>query len=251
MKKILTALLFLLVLIIVCIYVFIPATANIVKNAYLKNTSGATVRILADTNSWHKWWPGQLENDLSAPGLIQYNDLIFKQSHAYPNGVSVSILKGNDLIESNLTTVQVNKDSVLLIWKCSLPESNNPIKRLQNYYSAKKIRNSMTGIINNLDTFLRKDENIYGISFNITMSGDSTLIMTKRTTNSYPSAKYVYALITELKNYAAEQGAKETNFPMMDVKKIHDQQFEMMLAIPVNKELPGKGSIYFSRFVPW
>ena len=251
MKRILIALLLIVVLIIAGIYVFFPAKAEIGKNEYLKSNAGSAIRILGDTSSWPKWWPKESvkKNPSSAP--FYYGDLGFQLSHSYQNGVSVSILKDHSTTESTITIVQVNKDSVMLIWKCSLPESNFPIERIQNYYRAKKIRISMTDIVKSLDHFLQKDENIYGIPFVITMSQDSTLVMTKGTTDSYPSENYIYGLIRELKNYIRKEGALETNSPMLDVKKINENQYETMVAIPVNKELKGKGPIFFSRFVPW
>ena len=251
MKKLLTALFFTVVLIIAGIYIFIPAKAGIGKNEYLETNTGAAIRILADTSSWPKWWPEENARKLPTFAPFYYNDLGFQVTHEYPGGVSVSIITGTTITESNITLVQANKDSVMLIWKCDLQESNQPIERLQNYYLAKKIRKSMTGIIKNLDNFLQKGENIYGIRFDITMSRDSTLAMTRGTTNSYPSEKYIYGLINELKSYIRNEGALETNHPMLDVKKINEHQYETMVAIPVNRELPGKGSIYFSRFVPW
>ena len=109
----------------------------------------------------------------------------------------------------------------------------------------------MTGILNSLDNFLQKEDNVYGFHFDIIMSQDSTLVMTKGRTDSYPSQKYIYKMIGELKKYIRDEGALEINNPMLDLKRINDHQFETMVAIPVNKELPGKGSILFSRFVPW
>ncbi len=251
MKKLLTVLFLIVILIIAGIYIFIPAKAEIGKNEYIKSNAGAAKRILADTSSWPKWWPNDTGRKVSTFTPFYYDELGFQLSHDYHGGVSVSIINDTTITESTITLVQVNKDSVMLIWKCDLPESNWPIARLQNYFRAKKIRNSMTGIIKSLDTFLQKDENIYRIPFKITMSKDSTLVMTKGTTDSYPSEKYIYGLIGELKNYIRDEQALETNHPMLDVKKISDHQFETMVAIPANRELAGKGSIFFSRFVPW
>ena len=251
MKKLLTALFLIIVLIIAGLYIFIPAKAEIGKNHYLESNTGSAMRILADTSSWSKWWPEVTGRKVPTSAPFYFDDFGFQFSHDYPGGVSVSILNDTTITESTITLVQVNKDSVMLIWKCGLQESNWPIVRLQNYYRANKIRNSMTGIIKSLNNFLQKDENIYGIPFDITMSQDSTLVMTKGSTEAYPSEKYIYGLIGELKNYIRDEGALETNHPMLDVKKISDHHFETMVAIPANRELPGKGSIYFSRFVPW
>ena len=179
------------------------------------------------------------------------NGLEFQVSHAYSNGVAISILDNGESSESNVTVIPFKTDSVLLIWKYDLQESMQPIQRVQNYRRAKKIRNSMTDILNSFANFLQTEENIYGIRFQTTMSQDSTLVMTKGATTSFPSVNFIYGMIGELKEYIHKEGAMETNHPMIDVKKINDQQYETMVAIPVNKELPGKGLIIFSRFVPW
>jgi hypothetical protein len=77
------------------------------------------------------------------------------------------------------------------------------------------------------------------------------MVLTTSVSKKYPTTSDVYQLVENLKKYIAAEDAKENNFPMLYVKKLPDFTFETMVAIPVNKELPGNGAISFSRFVPW
>ncbi len=83
------------------------------------------------------------------------------------------------------------------------------------------------------------------------MSKDSTMVATKVVTASYPTTAEIYSLIDNLESYIKSNGAKENNFPMLNVRKLENSEFETMVAIPTNKELEGNGKIFFSRFVPW
>ena len=251
MNKILAGLLLMAILLLISIFIFIPAKLEIGKNEFIKGNAGAAVRILSDTTTWASWWPGENDSGQKLIAPFKYSIFRYELRHSYPNGAVITIGDNNKVTESNLTLIPVNRDSIMLVWKCTLPKNYSPLARIRNYRKAKNIRAEMAVILESLGHFLEKEENIYGISFEITMSQDSTLVMTKGKTGSYPSEKYIYGLITELKSYLREGGALETNPPMLDVKKINDHEFETMVAIPADKELPGKGSIFFSRFVPW
>jgi hypothetical protein len=102
-----------------------------------------------------------------------------------------------------------------------------------------------------MKAFVEKQVNVYGVNFYETMSHDSTLVVTKSTYSNYPSTTQVYNLISELKKYIADEGAKENNFPMLNVKRLNEAEFETMVAISVNKYLPGNNKIFSRRFVPW
>jgi hypothetical protein len=147
--------------------------------------------------------------------------------------------------------IKLNIDSVVIIWNCVLPTGFNPVTRILKYNEAEHIKNNMSEILSSLRLFLDDKKNIYGINLHVIMSKDSTMVLTKRISSTYPGTKEIYDLIGSLKKYIASQKAKEENFPMLHVKKLEDATFETMVAIPVNKELPGNGQISFSRFVPW
>jgi hypothetical protein len=127
----------------------------------------------------------------------------------------------------------------------------NPLKRITEYRKAIQIRDNMLQIIGSLKSFLEKNENVYGVNIQQIISKDSTLISTRRITNSYPSTSQVYELIGILKEHIIQEGALINNAPMLHVKTLPGAQFETVVAIPVNKMLRETSTIVNKRFVPW
>lgn len=167
------------------------------------------------------------------------------------NAISIQTKDKNFSINSSIYFIQLNTDTVQVEWKYSLTAASGPFSRLRLYWVAKKIRHNLVSVMKSMKAFLEKQGNVYGVNFYETMSKDSTLVVTKGTYSSYPSTTEIYNLISQLKKYIAAQGAKENNFPMLNVKKLNESEFETMVAISINKYLPGNGEIFFRRFVPW
>lgn len=252
MKKFLVFLFSLCALALICIYVFIPGKLEISKIEYINCNVNGAFRTLSDVSSWGKWWPKKdsVKNDLAEKSFF-YNGYNYHLSNKFYNAIEVSIMDNNSSIDSRINILDINVDSIVLIWKCHLPTTLNPITKILKYRQAEIIKNNMIDILSNLHSFLNKKGNIYGINLHVTMSKDSTMVLTKNISSQYPTTSEIYHLVENLKKYIASQGAKENNFPMLHVKEMADSKFETMVAIPVNKELPGNGQILYSRFVPW
>ncbi len=101
-----------------------------------------------------------------------------------------------------------------------MPATSNPFTRIKNYIHARQIKNSMNGILESFQVFLKKTENVYGLSIDQMQVKDTLLISAKFSTPQYPSTTDMYAAINSLKKYIAAEGASETNSPMLNI--IHD-----------------------------
>ncbi|MEO7048757.1 MAG: hypothetical protein ABI091_25875 [Ferruginibacter sp.] len=209
-------------------------------------------RFLMDENKWKTWWPGVVKYD-SATNKNEFDYQGYKylvKEYKY-NLINIQTVTKNFKLDGSILFVQLSADSVFLEWKYSLPIISNPIKRFLLYREAKKVHSNAMNIIKNLKTILENQVNVYGVKFHEKMSSDSTLVAIRSTTRHYPSSNDIYSLVAKLRKYINEQGAKEYNFPMLNVKKISDSTFEYMVALPVNKFLPGNGEILHKRYVPW
>jgi hypothetical protein len=210
---------------------------------------------LSNKNSWKKWWPQKASssrtNDTSRTQSFFYKGFNYQLSQKYYNAIEVKMQTKHSTIDSRIVLIKIKTDSVILDWKCSLPTGLNPISRILKFSEAEKIRSNMTDILDNLTSFLDDQKNIYGVKFNLVMSKDSTMVLIKKISNKYPSTEDIYQLVRKLKEYIASENGKENNYPMLHVKTLKDSVYETMVAIPVNKQLPGNGIISFSRFVPW
>lgn len=255
MKKFAIFLLTLFALFFLFTYFFIPSKIEISKVQFIKCSVNGASRVLRDESSWKNWWPKKFHNEdkkkQPADSSFFYNGYSYQLKDVFYNSVSILIQSKNTSIHSRINLVRISTDSLVAIWKCNFKEVSNPFKRISNYQKAIKLREDLTSILLAYKNFIEQPSNIYGVNFNVIMSKDSTLVAIKKTCKTYPSTSDIYALIGKLKSYIREQNAKENNLPMLNVKTLQDSTFEMMVAIPVNKQLPGKSDIFFSRFVPW
>ncbi len=254
MKKLLIIFLSICILFTASVYIFIPSKLEISKVEYIKCNVNGAFRVLSNEKTWHKWWPEDSSvnkrTDTSSY-LFFYKGYSYHLSEKLYNAINLPITHADDTIESKIIIIKLNIDSVVMRWDCVLKTGFNPVTRILKLNEAENIKNNMSEILSNLRIFLENRENIYGINLRVIMSKDSTMVLTKKISSTYPTTNEIYALIGNLKKYIASQNAKENNFPMLHVKKLEDSTFETMVAIPVNKELPGNGQISFSRFVPW
>jgi len=108
----------------------------------------------------------------------------------------------------------------------------------------------MSEILLKIKSFLEKKENVYGISIEKISTKDTFLVVTRSMYSNYPSTSDVYDLVHRLKKYIGEQQALETGNPIMNVTQLDVQKFELMVAVPTNKQLPENGTIFYRRMVP-
>ncbi len=252
MKNLVVFILLFCLLLLACVYIFIPPKLEVSKIAYVNCNINSAYRSLTDQNSWAKWWPAKdsLKSE-KVENSFYFKGSNFWLSDKFYNSVQISIKTKNSFVNSRMEMLRNGPDSTILIWKCQIPQSFNPLKRILNYRKAEKIGSDMAQIFYNLQSFLQTPENIYGFNFHRTMSKDSTMMAIKKTASEYPTTSEIYDLINELKKFIADKGAKENNFPMLNIKKLKNHKFETMVAIPIDRELQGNNKIFFSRFVPW
>lgn len=251
MKYLLISFIVLCALSILSIYLFIPPTIHFSKVAVIETKLNIANRFLLDESRWNKWFPSSSEKTQSDSSLNRYNGYAYSIEKKMMNAAGISISNKEVSLHSLLKMISINRDSIAIEWKSEMPEVSNPIGRVRNYITARKLQNNMGNILDSLKEFLAKDVNVYGIHLYETMSKDSTLIATQFVTKLYPTTDEIYDAIAMLKKYLISEGAKENNYPMLHVKEINDTTFETMVAIPVNKYLTGNDQIFFKRFVPW
>ena len=255
MKKILVIILIILVLIfLVCVYALIPQKISVVTIRPVYCTLNGAERMILQINRWTAWWPNQGSIQMKSPGNVSptfiFRDKEYKPGITSINSLEIDIAKEKTLTKTELMILPLSKDSVELEWLCKeIATSANPLTRIQQYLHARDIKNDLDAILNQLESYLSKKENIYGIHVNATTVKDSVLISTKFMSSSFPVTTEIYSAITTLRKYIAQQKATETNFPMMHVDRIDSNHFETMIAIPVNKELHETNDIKTKRMV--
>jgi hypothetical protein len=246
MKKLLSVLAIVIVLLLAGLYIFIPSNLNIVYYTKFKSPASATERYLSQKEKWNAWWPGTMNPDSS----FSYKGYTFFSSKPQPNTIKVDISSKTDTLLTFIALLPLTRDSVGISWMRGEKASSNPVLRFQQYTRRKRLKATMREILDSLHVFMEKQENVYNIGISQTMVTDTLLVTTKSISDHYPSTAEVYQLIGQLRSYISAQGAKAVNPPMLYVHRTDDNRIQTQVAIPVNKPLPDAGNIAFKRMVP-
>ncbi|PWT72819.1 MAG: hypothetical protein C5B59_14895 [Bacteroidetes bacterium] len=247
MKRKLIALFLIFVMAIASIYVLTPKRHVVSRAVAFPGTSNAAYRFASDESKIIKWWPASHQN-LDA-GLV-YKDDSFHVMEKFHQVVNISIHNKDFQIPTTLSILTLPGDSVAINWQGSIPGGSNPIDKIKQYRLASRVGDQMEDILHAFANFMSKPINIYDYALTITSIKDTMLIASKFADTVYPSTAAVYQVIHNLKAYAQKQGAEVTGSPMLNVTKLDNKQFQTMVAIPVNKEIPGNSHIFNRRMVP-
>lgn len=233
MKKWLLWILILLVVMIVSVFLFIPSTLRISAFTSVGANQVAAVRLLLEERNWKKWWPASQSGN--------GNSLFFK-------GTEFSILEKrfqgfklaakNDDYQyvSEIVFLPLKRDSFEIEWKSSRYTGLNPFARLSAYRDGRKMEQRFSELLAAFKSYMENSANVYGAKIAETKVTDSIILVGAMTTDRYPSAKEIYALIEKLKDHAAKNEARETNFPMLNTDSIKGDYFTRV-GLPIDREV--------------
>ncbi len=294
------------IIILACIYLFIPSTLLIKRLNAVNCRSGAAFPTISKDSNWARWWPGggsmsdgkgaaaEAAGEVAEPGTgrdsagtgmsegngtgtgygsgpggkeepgeagqevagrtFVYKGDRYRLSKLYYHYVDIAIQTPKRQLESRMSILPFgNRDSLVLQWECSLEAGMNPFVRVQRYWEAKAIATNLDSILSALGIFLGDNKNIYGVSIMEGTTPDSTLVVMRSVYSHYPTTADVYALLDKEKTYVAGAGARPSEgYPMMNVTPANDRQdsFRLMVALPIDRRVPGTEDIRFLRLVP-
>jgi hypothetical protein len=246
MKKIVVAFVILIGIFLSVIYIFISPQISFqtsIKVGVDLNNAGKS---LSENVQLHKWWPA--DSSYKNDSILEYKNYKYDVNFKMLNGDSVQITDNDLNIKSHIFIIPINKDTVQFVWQGNAAKETNPFNRFGNYFTQKKINQYNSELLNSLKNFLENKENIYGIKIEHSMVTDTLLISTKKDFDHYPSTAEIYDLLNNLKNFALDNGALQTNPPMLHV--VADSgQFKTMVALPINKTIPSSNNFIIKKMI--
>jgi effector-binding domain-containing protein len=244
MKRISLILAVVLLLLLAFTYLFIPNRITVSENITIAANPEAIFRKLGDTTEWQKWWPGE-KKDLAAKHSFTLNG--FRYSLDDKKILSLPISISNQIFKAltELTFIPENTDESTLSLNGVIPTSYNPIRRIQLFFTANKIKKDITTLLQSIKSYYSTTSSLYGYDIQKKQVVDSTLLSTSKEIKGYPSTETVYSLIDELKNYIKQQAANETGYPMRNIFTKDSITYLVKVAIPVDKKLPSSGNIVY------
>lgn len=244
MKKWILFIVIMLALATAGIYFFIPNIISLKASKTIAATRSGLHRILQDKENLAKWWPGKISND-----SFYFNGLAYRFNNGNVTVMPVSVRGTEKNIISSLYLVELSTDSTQLNWVSSMASSYNPIKRLQSYRFAKSVEKDMDLLLGKMETFYKDPQHIYGFDIKKELVKDSLLIATNATSLGYPSNSFIYGLITKLNTYAALNHANQSGYPMLNIITTDSIEYDVKVALPLDKALPGSGDILQKRML--
>jgi effector-binding domain-containing protein len=257
MKKWLLILLAVLIILVSCIYIFIPSSITVAESVPVTATQQGTLRMFGSRQSWKMIWPGDFTMTYRTDSLEGNHDTSFAYTslgfHFYIkkllyNAIEFTIERNEDSIKSTLYTLPYQVDSLKLQWTALFPSTNNPIKRLQNYITAKRLTRTFQFVLNRMGSNLSKVETIYGIGIKKAKIPIQQVITTRRYLDKYPSTETIYEMIDELKKFADQQGVKQIDQPIFNVWSTEEAEFTTQVGLSIDKNIPGNDQ-YSSKWM--
>ncbi len=245
MKKIILFFSAALLLIFILIYTLIPNRISFDEKVTTTANPVALMRKLADMHNWRNWWTadGMIADTVSQKFILNKTEY----SIADARTLSLALKISNKILTTvgELTFIAADTGTTNLHFNATIPTSYNPFKRVQLFFTAKKIKKEVQSILKKISSHFSTTEHLYGYDIQNKSVVDSILLSTFKETKTYPSTEVIYSLIDELKNYIQQQSANETGNPMLNIFTKDSTSYLVKVAIPVDKKLPSSGNITY------
>lgn len=222
-----------LVLVLISIYFMIPSPVPLANNVGFKSTSSGAYRILSQQHLWDS-----------------LTDNSFRVTQRLINTVDLASSTDSDSFYVRLFLIPVRNDSVNVTWRSDLPEKKGVLAKWHKYSTSLDIREKIEDALDAFKSYVEDDQHIYGLKIIELSTTDTLLIATKFKTTAYPSISEIYHHIGLLQQFAQSSNAKQTGYPMLNATRIDSTTYQCMVAIPIDKIIPGTQTIFFVRMVP-
>lgn len=246
MKKIFGFIIFLLAMVAGWSFFFLPSSTPVVANMAISAPAARVYSFMANQRKWSRWWPVPGSENAQS---FQYNGNDYSVAAETGNIIEITTKIKDSLLNGRMYIAPVLIDSTAVEWTIHLNSGSNIINRIRTYFTAGNLQKDMSGILFGLKKFAEKQDNIYGMFIEKTKVTDTVLVATHGFYSHYPSTQDIYTLVEKLRVYITKEKATETNAPMVNIQPADSTQYKIMVAIPTNRLLTGKGDIELKRMV--
>ncbi|TMI90723.1 MAG: GyrI-like domain-containing protein [Bacteroidetes bacterium] len=249
MKRIIVAIGILLTLLIASIYIFIPQKLKISSAIkYEVNGEGLFRFLLADSN-WGKWWPGKISTTQDSKKIFSYSEYDYSIKEVLYHSLELTLSKNQNAYKSLLKIISFEKDSTVIEIGSELTSGSDPINRIQNYFSAKKLKSSFDDLLSALKDHTKNIHDLYGYDIKNEKVQMQFLLSTSKVFSHYPTTEDIYSLVNIIRDYIKTTDGKEEFSPMLNIESKDSINYYVRVGVPVNKNLPGKENISLKQMV--
>ena len=228
---------------------FIQSPVEIRHIEIVKNNENSCRNYLLSKNAVGlKWLPSTAT--ILSDSAFNYGDCTYKVTGKSTLGLEINIIADKQVFNTHLLILPFENEYIRLQWETAFPLSSNPIKKLKQYFLARKIQQQLNSLSKQLSAFLSNEENIYNCKIEKSKVTDTIVLVTNFTTSQFPSISAIYAIINELNQYLTSHSVSASNPPMLNIKRISENQYKTMLALPINKSIPSSPRFIVQKMQP-
>ena len=248
MKKPALLVLGLLLIAFISIYFVVPQYLIAKSTINIDITDVNVFKFLINKQAWPKWWPGS--HDANNGNLFSYNGKTYTINKDANSFVDVTINAPDLELTGKINYFALGDGSTAIEWTAQKQSSLNPVERIGEFFKVKKEQRQMDTLLSRFKQFMLKDNNVYGINVKVARVKDGIMLATNSISKTPPPPDVIYTIVARLRRQIAAQNALETNKPMLNINQTDDKDYHVMVAIPVDKEIPpGPGNVIYKMVV--
>lgn len=237
MKKILIAFAVVLGLLILCVYIFLPAHQTLTESIRLHVPQKALQRMLLAQSTVRE--KADKSKDSAAHTLSLMPDMY--------DGFILRVPYKNTTHNSLIRLLTLRNDTTFVHWNAVVRGGSAPWQRAQTWITSRQIKDSVEKFLSGLRRW-EQPAQVYGFAVAHEKVKDTAFMATRFATTGYPGTEAIYRHIALLEQYISSQQARAVGYPMLHVQK-KDRGFEAMVALPVSRLLPGAGPFEPKRMI--
>ena len=240
----------LILLFLVGIYLFIPATIHIQRSIRFSSSDINLTKYLRSSTGWGKWWPYEnFDRKREENTEFCYQSFCYQVIKMTNTGAEIQLINKSFKSNTKLIYIPISIDSIEVSWQTSLPSDFSLVKRIINYQKALKITKNFDDILTRIKAFYDDEKLVYGLDIKGDIVRHKLLLTKEKTSAKYPDMNYVYNIIADLRKNISRYDAREMASPMLSIYKPYKKDYVITVAIPIDKEIPLAQSTSISKMV--
>jgi hypothetical protein len=221
----------------------IPAKRQHKQTLTIECPPDAVTRFMIASNEWKKWWPGQQINDTTF--VFQHTNYTIK--HILMNGFFMVSANQRSAIELSFVPALNNHTQFTII--CTGLLSYNPFKRIVQLFSREEKQKAIN-FMEQCQSFFSKTSNVYGYTIERNRVSLLNWMSAKHLFTQYPSTTEMYSVIEGLEKYIQSQNGAILGAPIVHIRTLDTNQFELMTALPVTQAVTPNNQYSIKQMVP-
>ena len=229
--------------ILIALLMLIPSKRQHTETITIACPPDAVTRFIVFNHQWKKWWPGQQTND----STFVFQNASYTVKTILLNGFYAVSADQKSSIELSFVPALNNQTQLTVINTQII--SYNPFARLSDLFKQPH-KKAAKDFIASCYSFFNESSNVYGFTIKREKVSLLNWMSAKQIFTQYPSTTEMYSVIEGLEKYIQSQKGAILGAPIVHIRTLDTNQFELMTALPVTQAVTPNNQYSIKQMVP-